>query len=143
MEKLIVSACLLGENCKYDGGNNYQAKIEKLKEKYDIIPICPEVFGGLSTPRDPSEISGDRVISNKGKDVTNNFKEGASKSLILAITNYAEKALLKESSPSCGLNLIHDGTFSGKKIKGMGITARLFLDNGIKIYTENDIDELL
>ncbi len=143
MEKLLISACLLGVNCKYNGKNNYNELVTKLKEKYELIPICPEVMGGLSIPRDPSEIIGDKVISNKGLDVTKEYQMGANMSLNTALKLNVKKALLKDGSPSCGKNYIYDGTFTKTKIDGMGITTRLFVENDILIYTENNIEELL
>ena len=143
MEVILVSACLLGENCKYNGGNNYQEKIELLKKKYDIIPICPEVLGGLSTPRSPSEIKNYRVINKDGLDVTKNFMLGRDK--VINIVKYAKvkKALLKENSPSCGVNHIYDGKFSHTLINGEGITTNALRKLGVEIYSENDIEELL
>ena len=139
-EKILVSACLLGVNCKYDGTNNENEKVfEYLKDK-EIIPICPEVWGGLTTPRDPAEIKDDRVYTTKGKDVTENFKRGAIESLNLAKKLGVKKALLKAKSPSCGSNIIYDGTFTHTKTEGNGMTARLFKENGIEIITELDLD---
>jgi uncharacterized protein YbbK (DUF523 family) len=143
MEKLLISACILGVNCKYNGKNNYNPLVEKLKERYILIPICPEEMGGLSTPRNPSEILNDKVISSKGDDVTNNFFDGANKALDIAKKENISKALLKEGSPSCGSNYIYDGTFTKTKINGMGITARLLNNNNIKIYNEDEIELLL
>ena len=143
MEKLLISACILGTNCKYNGKNNYNPLVEKLKERYILIPICPEEMGGLSTPRNPSEILNDKVISSKGDDVTNNFFDGANKALDIVKKEKISKALLKEGSPSCGSNYIYDGTFTKTKINGMGITARLLKNNSIKIYTEDEIELLL
>ena len=143
MEKLLISACILGINCKYNGKNNYNPLVEKLKERYILIPICPEEMGGLSTPRNPSEILNDKVISSAGDDVTNNFFDGANKALDIAKKENISKALLKEGSPSCGSNYIYDGTFTKTKINGMGITARLLKNNNIKIYTEDEIELLL
>lgn len=141
MEKLIVSACLLGKNCKYNGKNNYVDKIELLKNKFEIILICPEVFGGLGIPRLKSEINNDIVINEKGLDVTKYFVLGANKALELA--KEAKYALLKDGSPSCGSSMIYDGTFTKTKIKGMGITAKLLNDNSIIIFNENEIEKLL
>lgn len=143
MDKILVSSCLLGENTKYNGKNNYTPLVEKLKEKYEIISVCPEVFGGLPTPRFPSEIRGDKVINDHEIDVTNQFNLGAEKTLKIAIENNVKIAVLKESSPSCGSNKIYDGFFSKTKISGQGITAKRLIDAGIKIYTENDIEKLL
>ncbi|MBQ9899534.1 MAG: DUF523 domain-containing protein [Acholeplasmatales bacterium] len=143
MEKLLISAYILGINCKYNGKNNYNPLVEKLKERYILIPICPEEMGGLSTPRNPSEILNDKVISSKGDDVTNNFFDGANKALDIVKKENISKALLKEGSPSCGSNYIYDGTFTKTKINGMGFTARLLKNNNIKIYTEDEIELLL
>ena len=140
---IAISACLLGQNCRYDGASKTYEKIDKLKEKYNLIPICPETLGGLSTPRVASEIIGDKVINKDGFDNTMYFVNGAQKALDICIKNKCKIAILKESSPSCGVNLIYDGSFSGIKIKGMGITSRQLIAFGIKIYTEDDIDILL
>ena len=143
MEKILVSACLLGKNVKYNGLNNHNPLIKELEKKYIIIPICPEVFGGLSIPRDPSEILNDKVISSKGLDVTANFNKGAKEALDIAIKNDIKIAILKDGSPSCGSSYIYDGTFTHKKINGLGITAKLLKDNEIKIYNEKEIEELI
>ncbi len=136
---IIVSACLLGCNCKYNGGNNYCEKIEKLKEQYNIIDICPEVLGGLSTPRIPSEIVDDKVINKEGLDVTNNYNIGANLALEKALENNCEIAILKAKSPSCGSGKIYDGTFTSTLIDGDGIATRLFKQHNIKVYTEEEI----
>lgn len=143
MEYLLVSSCFAGYNTKYNGKNNKLEMIEKLSKKYKLIYVCPEVVGGLSIPRNPSEILGDKVISNKGVDVTNEYNKGANCALYLVKKYNITKALLKESSPSCGSNTVYDGTFSGTKIKGMGVTASLLTKHGVKIYSENNIEELL
>lgn len=139
---ILVSACLLGVNCRYNGGNNIIEKIIKLKEKHNIIPICPEQLGGLATPREPSEINikNDKmiVISNSGNDLTKEFLNGAEESLRIAKMFNCKVAILKERSPSCGTKMIYDGKFNGNIIDGMGIAAKLFLENGIKLYNEND-----
>ena len=138
---LLVSKCLLGGNCKYNGGNNLNSKVVKFIEGKKYVEVCPECFGGLPTPRDPSEIDSKsgRVYSSKGKDVTENFLKGAEMTLDIALRENAELALLKQSSPSCGCGKIYDGSFSGKKIEGNGITSQLLLENGIKIITEEDL----
>ena len=143
MENLLVSACIFGNNTKYNGGNNYNPLVEKLKDKYNIILCCPEVDGGLMIPRDPSEVTGNKVISNKGIDVTKEFKKGASIALELVLKYNIKKALLKDGSPSCGKKYIYDGTFTKTKVNKMGITASLLEQNGVLIYTENDIEKLL
>lgn len=142
-KKILVSACLLGENCKYDGKNNYCADAAALAEKYELIPICPECFGGLPTPRDPAEIRDGRVCTKNGEDVTKYFLDGAEKCLYIAEECFCDAAVLKERSPSCGLGQIYDGTFSSNLISGNGITAQLLYDNGIYIYNENSIKKLL
>ena len=143
MEYLLVSACIFGNNTKYNGGNNYNPLIEKLKDKYNIILCCPEVDGGLSIPRNPSEVLNGKVISSEGLDVTKEFKLGAKMALDLVNKYNIKKALLKDGSPSCGKNYIYDGTFTKTKVNKMGITASLLKDAGVTIYTENDIEELL
>ena len=141
--KVIVSACLLGENCKYSGGNNYNPDVARLADKFELIPVCPEVFGGLDTPRPPSEIVGDRVISKTGVDVTCQYHDGAEKTLYIARENNCPVALLKERSPSCGCSKIYDGTFSGTLVDGNGITAQLLLDNDIAVFGESNINKLI
>lgn len=143
MEKLLISSCLIGNNTKYNGKNNYIKEIEQLKLKYELIPICPEVLGGLSIPRDPSEINNDKVISINGKDVTKEFNIGANKALNIALLNNIKYALLKDGSPSCGNTYIYDGTFKNNKIDGIGITTKLLKSHNIKIYNENNLNELL
>ena len=132
-EKILVSACLLGVNCKYDGGNNYSKEVDEFLKDYEIIPICPEIMGGLPTPRVPSERLGDKVISKDGVDVTKQYLKGANECLFLAKKYNVKKALLKLKSPSCGLGKIYDGTFSRNLIEGNGVTADLFLKNGIEV----------
>lgn len=142
METILVSSCLLGKNCKYNGGNNYNREVEKLGEKYRIISVCPEELGGLSTPRDPSEINNSRVITSKGIDVTDNFKLGARKTLNIALENNIKLAVLKEKSPSCGSFKIYDGSFSGRLILGKGMTSSLLLENNIEVLGENRVKKL-
>lgn len=143
MENLLISSCLAGNNTKYNGKNNYLPLIEKLKDKYNLIVICPEVMGGLSIPRDPSEIKGDKVISNKGNDVTKEYNLGAKIALELAKKYNCKKALLMEKSPSCGVKKIYDGTFSKNLIDGMGITTKLLYESKIEVYSKDEIDLLL
>lgn len=140
---ILVSSCLLGKNCKYNGGNNNCEDIKKLSSKYNLIEICPEVMGGLPTPRYPSEIINDKVINKIGEDVTEKFILGAKLSLDLTKQYNVKYAILKENSPSCGYGCIYDGTFSGNKIKGNGITADLLYKNGVVILNEKNFYELL
>ena len=143
MRKILVSACLLGTNCKYDGGNNLKEELLGLNEFFDIVPFCPEEEGGLPTPRNPSEIKGDFVYSNKKADVTKHFLLGAKKALDLCKLLGIDIAILKEGSPSCGVHEIHNGRFDGKKIEGSGFTAKLLKENGIKIYNEVEAIDFL
>ena len=134
-EKILVSSCLLGLNCKYDGGNNYSNEIDDFLKNYDVTPICPEIMGGLPTPRVASERLGDKVITKNGKDVTEQYKKGAEEALFLAKKYNVKKALLKLRSPSCGSEKIYDGTFTHTVIDGDGVTAELLKNNGIEIIT--------
>lgn len=143
MEKILISACLIGDKCKYDGHTNYTPAYQQLLEKYELVPFCPEVEGGLSTPRKPSERKGDRVINKAGKDVTKQFVEGAQKALNICKYLDIKIAILKENSPSCGSHQIYDGNFNNKLVKGEGVTAELLRKNGITVYTESQIEELL
>ncbi len=149
---IIVSACLLGENCKYSGGNNKSENVIKYLEDKEYILACPEQLGGLSTPRNPSEIitygnkdgndvlSGcTKVLSNKGIDVTKNFIQGAEETLKIAKEHNAKTAILKAGSPSCGYKKIYDGTFLGNKIQGMGVTAAILNKENIALLDEDDI----
>jgi len=143
--RILISACLLGVSCRYDGASKPMDRdiIEKLKEKFELIPICPESLGGLHCPRDPSERIGGKVISCNGVDVTTQYERGAREALYLARLFDCEIALLKERSPSCGRGQIYDGTFSGKLREGDGVTAELLTANGIKVYGESEVSKLL
>ena len=132
-EKLLVSACLLGENCKYSGGNNYCPAAAALAERFELIPVCPEQLGGLPTPRVPAERVGDRVLTRDGADVTDAYRLGAEKTLETALANGVKRAALQERSPSCGCGAIYDGTFSGRLVPGDGVTAALLREHGIEI----------
>lgn len=136
MENIIVSACLLGVSCRYDGNSKPCREVISLKEKYNLIPVCPEIMGGLPTPRLSSEIRGELVVMKDGSDVTKEYKRGAEEVLRLAQMFDCKIAVLKENSPSCGCGKIYDGTFSRKLIDGNGVTAGLLLKNGIKVFGE-------
>ena len=140
-KKAIISACLLGVNCKYDGGSNClpQEKLAKLREEYELIPVCPEAYGGLTTPRAPSERRGSAVVSKLSADVTAEFERGAQAALYLAKLFGAELAILKENSPSCGSGTIYDGSFSGTLTEGDGVTAQLLKKHGITVIGESKI----
>lgn len=136
----LCSACLLGVNCRYDGKNKKNGKILELAEKEELIPVCPEMLGGLKIPHEPSEIQKDRrVISRSGKDVTENFRKGAERVLEIAKKRGIREAIFKQNSPSCGCGKIYDGTFSGKIISGDGITTALLKRNDIRVVSEEDI----
>ena len=143
MKKLLVSACLLGTPCRYDGASKPNAKVIALSEKYNLIPVCPEVAGGLPTPRTPSEIVGDRVLMRDGRDVTENYRRGAEFALDLANENSCKTAILKARSPSCGKGAVYDGSFTATLTEGDGIAAKLLSDAGISVFSEENIDELL
>ena len=143
MEKILISACLVGDKVKYDGHSNYNEKVKLLLEKYELVPFCPEVEGGLPTPRHPSERVKDRVKMDNGKDVTKNFDKGAELALNICLYLGIKIAILKEGSPSCGSHKIYDGTFSHKLKGGQGVTAELLERKGIKVISEEEIDTLL
>ncbi|MGM0499081.1 MAG: DUF523 domain-containing protein [Bacillota bacterium] len=141
----IVSSCLAGINCRYDGENNLNEKVAKLVKEGKAIPVCPEMLGGLETPRDRSEIvkdkNGDRkVVTENGKDVTTEFIKGAMKTAAIAKIVEADKAVMKKKSPSCGYGEIYDGTFSNNLVEGNGITVELLIENGVEIITADDLD---
>lgn len=142
MAKIIVSACLLGCDCRYKGDNCGNGEILALAKEHTLIPVCPEQFGGLSTPRNPSEIVGEKVISNQGKDVTYEYHKGAEIALKIAEINQADAVIFKANSPSCGKGIIYDGTFTGNKREGNGVAADLFLKNGYAVFTEDELEEL-
>lgn len=139
--KLLVSGCLLGMNCRYSGDSCYRPDIVALREEHQLIPVCPEILGGLPTPRYPAEIQGNRVINSKGEDVTVFFKKGAEEVVRLAEILKAEGAILKANSPSCGCGCIYDGSFTGTKIVGNGIASQMLLDKGIAIWNETNYKE--
>ena len=140
--KLIVSKCLLGYPCRYDGKSVPSQTVIDLQNKYELVPVCPEELGGLLTPRIPAEIVGDRVIRKDGKDITLEYTSGAVAALEIAKENNCTVAILKSKSPSCGKGKIYDGTFSGRLTDGDGICVRLFKKNNIDIFTENETDKL-
>jgi uncharacterized protein YbbK (DUF523 family) len=135
----LCSACLLGVKCRYDGKSKPNEKVLTLSKKEVLIPICPEQFGGLPTPREPSEQRGKEVVTKNGKSVTDNFQNGAEEVLKLAKLFNIKEVILKQRSPSCGSGQIYDGTFSGTIIKGDGVTTSLLKSNGIKVIPEEDL----
>ena len=146
MEKLLISACILGISSRYDGKSKKcisDSELEALCKKYEPVPFCPEIYGGLPTPRTPSERVGERVLMRDGTDVTHNYIKGAEEALFLCKTLGIKKALLKEKSPSCGKNGIYDGTFTATLTDGMGVTAELLAESGIAVFGESEIDKIL
>jgi uncharacterized protein YbbK (DUF523 family) len=151
MQKILVSACLLGERVRYDGGHSRVVELEQWQAQGRIVSICPEVAGGLPIPRPAAEIeSGDSDLVLRGRgfirrmdgqDVSDAFMDGAERTLALCFEHHIRIAVLKEGSPSCGVNLVNSGDFSGKKIHGMGITARLLLQHGVSVFSEHQLDE--
>jgi uncharacterized protein YbbK (DUF523 family) len=156
MPKILISACLLGEKVRYDGNDCLQTnqRLQALIMAKKVIAICPEMAGGLPAPRDPAEIQTSKtalnvlegsakVITYKGHDVTAQYLKGALAALALAKKHQIRIAILKANSPSCGSKKIYDGTFSGKLIPGMGVTAAILSQHGIEVFDENQIDEAL
>ena len=141
--RILVSACLLGVYCRYNGEREQMEGIERLMERAELIPVCPEILGGLPTPRPAAERVGNRVMNREGADVTEAYRRGAEETLRLAELFGAKMALLKERSPSCGMGKIHDGSFLGRIVDGSGVTAELLAAHGISVYGESCIDELL
>ena len=134
---IVVSACLAGEKCRYDVRSCPDEMVLKLVAEHKAILVCPECLGGLPSLRSPSEIKGNKVISKEGFDRTEEFKQGALRALAIAQENNCHLAVFKSKSPSCGINRIYDGTFSGTLTKGNGVAAQLFLDHGIQVIDEN------
>ena len=140
---ILISACLAGVNCKYSGGNNEVPELKKLYEEGKAILVCPEVMGGLSTPRIPCEIRNGRVYNTEGEDKTENYARGAEKALKICLENNCRIAVLKANSPSCGPDEIYDGTFTHTKIKGSGIFAAMLKEKGIPCISEKDDLQIL
>lgn len=136
---ILVSACLLGVDCRYCGTGVFNDKVTKLREKHNLIPVCPEQLGGLSTPRNPVEIVDGKAVDKEGKDFTLQFLKGAEETLKIAELLDCGTAILKSNSPSCGYGKIYDGNFNGALIDGKGITASKLEEKGIKVMTEHDI----
>ena len=140
--KILVSSCLLGCKCRYDGNDNRIEAIIDLEKKYELIPVCPEELGGLPTPRVPAEIVDGQVLTRDGEDVTIEFQRGAQLALEAALSAGCEMAILKERSPSCGSGLIYDGTFSKVLVPGDGVTAKRLKNAGIRVFGESQAGDL-
>lgn len=143
MRKILISACLLGEPCRYDGSSKRVSdpRISEWEREQRLIPVCPEILGGLPVPRTPCERKCGKIISAKGEDFTRQFMDGANSALSAAKQHNVICCIMKEASPSCGSNLIYDGTFSGKKIKGMGVATEYLIEAGFLVFSENELDK--
>lgn len=139
--KILVSACLMGQNCKYNGGNNYNKKIEEISKRHEVITVCPEVIGGMTIPRRSCEIVNGEVINFDGESKDKEFRLGAERCLQIARMNQIDLAILQSRSPSCGVNQIYDGTFTKTLIPGSGVFASLLKENGFKVVDLEDLDK--
>ena len=142
MEKLLVSACLLGISCRYDGASKPCPSVIALKERYDLVPFCPEIYGGLPTPRIPAEQCEGGVFNKAGADVTQAYLKGANEAVTLAELLGCKKAILKQNSPSCGTKCVYDGTFSGTLKNGMGTAAEALKQAGLTLFDETETEKL-
>lgn len=139
---ILVSACLLGENCKYNGGNNRNERVLKYVEGHEVIPVCPEMLGGLPCPRKPVEWVGERVLTRDGDDCTEAFRLGVQRALDMIGNRQVDLAILQSRSPTCGVKQIYDGTFSGVRIDGQGALARSLKERGIPLLDAEDVPEV-
>lgn len=144
----LVSACLAGARCRYDGGSCPHPLVESLVAKGEAVAVCPELLGGLGVPREPCEIRVDgrraqKIVTRSGADCTRPYMRGARKTLRIVRSLHIDKAILKSRSPSCGYGAVHDGEFSGALVSGNGVTAALLLRKGVRIYTEEQVDVLV
>lgn len=137
--KIMVSGCLLGENCKYNGGNNYSEKVAEYIKGHEVISLCPECMGGLPTPRIPAEIVDGVVTNREGQVVDEEFRRGAKIALEIARKEQIDVAILQSRSPSCGSKQIYDGTFSGVKVDGQGVFAKLLKEHGFHMIDAEDL----
>ena len=141
--KIMVSSCLLGENCKYNGSNNYNKNVIEFVKGHDVIAVCPEVLGGLSIPRNPAEIVDGVVMTKENESVDYEFRKGAEIALKQALDGQIDLAILQSRSPSCGIKQIYDGSFSGKLIEGKGVFAEMLSKAGIKLVDVEELTEQL
>lgn len=137
--KIMISACLLGENCKYSGGSNFSEKAAAFVKGHTVIPVCPEVLGGLPVPRTPAEIVGGTVTAKDGRSVDAEFRRGAALALEIALREKPDVIVLQSRSPSCGVKQIYDGSFTGKKIGGMGVFAAMAAEAGFRLIDAEDL----
>ena len=139
---VLVSACLLGIKCRYDGAEKLNEAVARLAEKHELVPFCPEIYGGLPTPREPSEIRNGRVYTRSGRDVTAEYEKGAEMALKVAQMLGCECALLQDRSPSCGIGYVHNGLFDGGLVEGDGKTAELMRQAGIRLVPASQVNEI-
>lgn len=137
--KILVSACLLGENCKYNGNNNYNENVVRFIKGHEVTAVCPEVLGGLGVPRKPAEIVDGTVMTKEHISVDKEFREGAAIAFRQALDEKADMAILQSRSPSCGCRQVYDGSFSGKLIEGQGVFAKMLKEAGIKLVDAEDL----
>ena len=140
---ILVSACLLGVECRYDGRGVLMSQAEDLLSRHHLIPVCPEIMGGLATPRTPAERVGAEVITRDGEEVTAAYEKGAGEVLKLTQLYGCQAAILKERSPSCGSGQVYDGTFTGTLTQGDGVCAACLKEHGIRVYGESQVGRLL
>jgi uncharacterized protein YbbK (DUF523 family) len=140
--RILVSACLLGVYCRYDGGMRTNEEVLKLAKRHELVPFCPEIYGGLPTPREPAEIRDGRVVTRSGKDVTAEYERGAQEAARLARTLGCEVAILQDRSPSCGVGMVHNGLFDGGLVEGDGVAARLLSEAGVRVIRASDVGTL-
>ena len=143
MAVILVSACLIGCPCRYDGEACECAVLNEIAKSNTLVPICPEQLGGLPTPRLPSERWGDKILMKDGTDVTLQYRRGAETALKIALTCGADFAVLKAKSPSCGKGSIYDGSFSGTLTAGNGVAAEKLMHNGISVFSENELPKII
>ena len=141
METVMISACLVGDKVRYDGKGKYNPLVKEILTKYELLPLCPEVLGGLSIPRDKAEIKNDKVITYKNKDVSKEYSKGAHACINPLEFKHVKKAILQDRSPACGVHKIHNGKFNDELIDGQGILTRLLIKRGIEVYTIEEFYE--
>lgn len=141
--KILVSACLVGDNCRYNGGNNLNEVLVESLAVHEVAKVCPEVLGGMQTPRAPAEIQKGQVVNTEGRNVTKEFEAGALRAFEIVKKEKPDLIILQSRSPSCGIKQIYDGTFSGNKIPGHGLFEELCIKAGYKVLDIEDIDDYL
>ena len=141
--KIMVSACLVGENCKYNGGSNRNEKVLQMMSEHEVITVCPEQMGGLPTPRVPSEVKEGIVTARDGRNVDREFRTGAAKCLEIALREQPDLIVMQSRSPSCGVKQRYDGSFTGKLVDAPGVTAKLLMENGFRCVDVKELSDYL